>query len=107
MTTGGFILIMLIASIFGGLLIYGYTKEEEIAAWEQRTKIKLFRYIYNRIVAYENWRDMKKAGVKPQDVTSALFEYAYANHRMRIVIKGDEIASTCKVRWSFEKNILF
>lgn len=77
MTTGGFILIMLIASIFGGLLIYGYTKEEEIAAWEQRTKIKLFRYIYNRIVAYENWRDMKKTGVKPQDVTSALFEYAY------------------------------
>ena len=38
--------------------------------------------------------------------TKALFEYAYANHRMRIVIKGDEIASTCKVRWSLGKDHL-
>lgn len=38
--------------------------------------------------------------------TKALFEYAYANHRMRIVIKGDEIASTCKVRWAFGKDHL-
>ncbi len=38
--------------------------------------------------------------------TKALFEYAYANHRMRIVIKGDEIASTCKVRWSLGKEHL-
>ena len=75
--TTGFTLILLVGSVFGGLLIYGYTKEDEIKAWEQRTKIKLFRYIYNRIVAYENWRDMKKAGVKPHDVTSALFEDAY------------------------------
>ena len=69
--------IMFVGLVFGGLLIYGYTKEEKIMAWEQRIKIKLFRYIYNKIVAYENWRDMKKAGVKPQDVTNALFEDAY------------------------------
>ena len=75
--TTNFIVQILIISVIAGLLIYGFTKEEEVIAWEQRTKIKLFRYIYNRIVAYENWRDMKKAGVKPQDVTSALFEYAY------------------------------
>ena len=75
--TAGFIAQMFIILIFAGLLIYGYTKEDELMDWEQRTKIKLFRYIYNRIVAYENWRDMKKAGVKPQDVTSALFEDAY------------------------------
>ncbi len=75
--TTGFILIMLVGSVFGGLLIYGYTKEEELIVWEQRIKRKLFRYIYNRIVAYENWRDMKNTGVKPHDVTNALFEDAY------------------------------
>ncbi len=75
--TTGFAIQMLIILIFAGLLIYGFTKEDKIKAWEQRTKIKLFRYIYNRIVAYENWRDMKKAGVKPHDVTSALFEQTY------------------------------
>lgn len=72
-----FIIILLVGLLFGVPLIYGYTKEDEIKAWEQRTKIKLFRYIYNKIVAYENWRDMKKAGVKPQDVKNALFEDAY------------------------------
>ncbi len=72
-----FIIILLVGLLFGVPLIYGYTKEDEIKAWEQRTKIKLFRYVYNKIVAYENRRDMKKSGVKPQDVTSALFEDAY------------------------------
>ncbi len=75
--TTSFTIQMLIVLIFAGLVIYGYTKEDEIKAWEQRTKIKLFRYIYNRIVAYENWRDMKNTGVKPHDVTNALFEDAY------------------------------
>lgn len=38
--------------------------------------------------------------------TKALFEYAYSKYRMRIVIKGDEIASTCNVRWSLGKDHL-
>ncbi len=38
--------------------------------------------------------------------TKALFEYAYSKYRMRIVIKGDEIASTCKVRWALGKDHL-
>ena len=75
--TTNFIVQILIISVIAGLLIYGFTKEKEVIAWEQRTIIKLFRYIYNRIVAYENWRDMKKAGVKPHDVINALFEQTY------------------------------
>ena len=38
--------------------------------------------------------------------TKALFEYAYSKYRMRTVIKGDEIASTCKVRWALGKDHL-
>ncbi len=38
--------------------------------------------------------------------TKALFEHAYSKYRMRTVIKGDEIASTCKVRWAFGKDHL-
>lgn len=38
--------------------------------------------------------------------TKALFEYAYSKYRMRTVIKGDEIASTCNVRWALGKNHL-
>ncbi len=38
--------------------------------------------------------------------TKALFEYAYSIYRMRTVIKSDEIASTCKVRWALGKNHL-
>ena len=75
--TTGFTIQMLIILISAGLVIYGYTKEDEIKAWEQRTLDKLFRYIYNKIVAYENWRDMKKVGVKPHQVTGALFEQTY------------------------------
>lgn len=38
--------------------------------------------------------------------TKALFEYAYSKYRMRTVIKSDEIASTCKVRWALGKDHL-
>lgn len=38
--------------------------------------------------------------------TKALFEYAYSEYRMRTVIKSDEIASTCKVRWALGKDHL-
>ena len=38
--------------------------------------------------------------------TKNLFEYAYSKYRIRTVNKGDEIASTCKVRWAFGKEHL-
>ncbi len=38
--------------------------------------------------------------------TKTLFEYAYTNHRVRVVIKGEEIASTCNVRWALGKDHL-
>lgn len=38
--------------------------------------------------------------------TKAMFEYAYSKYRMRTVIKSDEIASTCKVRWALGKDHL-
>lgn len=38
--------------------------------------------------------------------TKNLFEYAHKTYRSRIVIKADEIASTCKVRWAWGKDHL-
>ncbi len=38
--------------------------------------------------------------------TKNLFEYAYSKYRMRTVIKGDELASTCNVRWAWGKEYL-
>ena len=38
--------------------------------------------------------------------TKNLFEYAYSNYRSRTVIKADELASTCNVRWARGKNHL-
>jgi hypothetical protein len=40
----------LIASV---LLIYGFTKENKIAAWEQKQIKKIKRFIYNLIVKLE------------------------------------------------------
>jgi hypothetical protein len=40
----------LVASV---LLIYGFTKEAAIIRWEQRTKRKIKRFIYNLIVKLE------------------------------------------------------
>ena len=38
--------------------------------------------------------------------TKNLFEYAYKTYKTRTVIKGDELASTCKVRWAWGKDHL-
>lgn len=38
--------------------------------------------------------------------TKNLFEHAYKTYRTRTVIKGDELASTCKVRWAWGKDHL-
>lgn len=38
--------------------------------------------------------------------TKNLFEYAYSNYRSRTVIKADELASTCNVRWARGKSHL-
>ena len=38
--------------------------------------------------------------------TKNLFEYAYSTYRIRTVIKADEIASTCNVRWASGKEHL-
>lgn len=38
--------------------------------------------------------------------TKNLFEYAYSHYRTRTVIKGDELASTCNVRWAWGKEHL-
>ena len=38
--------------------------------------------------------------------TKNLFEYAYSKYRMRTVIKSDELASTCNVRWAWGKSHL-
>lgn len=73
----GVVSILAIGLMFGGLLIYGYTKEKQIIAWEQKVKKIICQYIYNKIVAFENWRVLRKAGVKEQDVINALFEKAY------------------------------
>jgi hypothetical protein len=35
------------------LLIYGFIKEDKIIRWEQRTKRKIKRFIYNLIVKLE------------------------------------------------------
>ena len=75
--SAGFILQMIIVLIFAGVLIYGYTKEKEVIIWEQRTKRKICQYIYNKIVEYENWRVLRKSGIKEQEVINALFENAY------------------------------
>lgn len=69
--------VIAIGFIFAVLLIYGYTKEKQIIAWEQKVKKIICQYIYNKIVAFENWRTLRKAEVKEQDVINALFEKAY------------------------------
>lgn len=38
--------------------------------------------------------------------TKNMFEYAYSKYRIRTVQKGDELASTCNVKWSFGKSHL-
>jgi len=38
--------------------------------------------------------------------TKNLFEHAYSAYRIRTVIKGDELASTCNVRWAWGKEHL-
>jgi len=38
--------------------------------------------------------------------TKNLFEHAYSNYRLRTVIKSDEIASTCNVKWAWGKDHL-
>ncbi len=38
--------------------------------------------------------------------TKNLFEHAYSKYRMRTVIKSDELASTCNVRWAWGKEHL-
>ena len=75
--SAGFILIMIIILIFAAVLTYGFAKENKVAEWEQRTKKKICRYIYNKIVEYENWRVLRRSGIKEQEVINALFENAY------------------------------
>lgn len=38
--------------------------------------------------------------------TKNMFEYAYSNYRLRTVMKGDQIASTCNVKWAWGKDHL-
>lgn len=38
--------------------------------------------------------------------TKRMFEYAYSKYRIRTVQKGDELASTCMVKWAFGKRHL-
>lgn len=45
---------ILLLLIFSLLLLYGFTKEAQIAAWEQKQLKKIKRAIYNLIVKYEN-----------------------------------------------------
>lgn len=75
--SAGFILIMIIILIFAAVLTYGFAKENKVSEWEQRTKKKICQYIYNKIVEYENWQVLRKAGVKEQEIVNALFENAY------------------------------
>lgn len=69
--------ILAIGLIFGSLIVYGYMNEEKVIAWEQKVKIKVCRYIYGKILAFEQWQALRKAGVKEQDVVNTLFEDAY------------------------------
>lgn len=73
----GIISIIAIGLIFGLPIIYGYLNEQKVKDWEQRTKIKVCRYIYNKIVEFENWQVLRQAGIKEQDVINSLFERAY------------------------------
>lgn len=60
-----------------------------------RNELDLISVVFNSPNSNQSFKD-----------TKALFEYAYSTYRMRTVIKGDEIASTCKVRWSLGKDHL-
>ena len=69
--------ILAIGLLFGSLIVYGYLNEDEVKAWEKKTRLKICRYIYNKIVEYENWRVLRRSGIKEQEVINALFENAY------------------------------
>ncbi len=69
----GVVGILAVGLIFGSLVIYGYVKEKQITAWEKRTLIKVCRYIYNKIVSYEQWRNLRRAG----NIAKSLFADTY------------------------------
>lgn len=85
----GVVGILAIGLIFGGLVIYGYVKEKQITAWEKRTLIKVCRYIYNKIVSYEQWRDLKRAGTVAKSLFADTYKYQ-ERYELFSSVFGDE-----------------
>ncbi len=56
-------------------LIIGFMYEEEVIEFEQNLKKKICKYIYDKIISYEQWRDMKKAGNMAKSLFADTYKY--------------------------------
>lgn len=71
-----------IEAIIGGLLILGFMYEEKVIAFEQWLKKKIYKLIYNIIVAYEKLRDLLILLFrKRRSIKKVLFFNTYKYHK--------------------------
>lgn len=83
-------IILTIAEVLAGIIIViGFMYEDKVIAWEQRMKKKICRYIYNKIVEYEDWRDLKRVEAMAKTLFADTYKYQ-ERYELFSSVFGDE-----------------
>lgn len=79
----------IIWSVLVVTVIIGFMYEDKVIEFEQKLKKKICRYIYNKIVSYEQWRDLKRAGTMAKSLFADTYKYQ-EQYELSSSVFGDE-----------------